>query len=59
MPVSSKLLELLACPICHTAVQEEGDRLVCSDCGRQYPVRGGIPVMIAREAQRPEQESKA
>lgn len=48
------LLELLACPACKTAVREEGDRLVCLQCGRRYPVREGIPVMLVDEAEQPE-----
>jgi uncharacterized protein YbaR (Trm112 family) len=48
--IDPTLLELLACPACKTAVREEGDRLVCSRCGRRYPVRDGIPVMLIEEA---------
>lgn len=47
------LLELLACPVCKTAVREEGERLVCVRCGRRYPVREGIPVMLVEEAEPP------
>ena len=47
------LLELLACPACKTAVREDGDRLVCLQCGRRYPVREGIPVMLVDEADAP------
>jgi len=52
--VSEQLLEILRCPAC---VQEkEGllDRpndswLVCRDCGRKYPIRDDIPVMLIEE----------
>ena len=47
------LRELLACPLCKTAVREEGERLVCIQCGRRYPVREGIPVMLVEEAEPP------
>ena len=33
--------------------REEGDRLVCERCGRRYPVRDGIPVMLIEEAELP------
>src|SRR4051794_13427616 len=31
-------LALLACPVCKTSVPREGDRLICSTCGRRYPI---------------------
>ena len=51
--IDAKLLEMLACPACKTEVRLEGDRLVCSQCGRRYPIRDGIPVMLIEEAERP------
>lgn len=43
-----ELLAMLVCPVCREAVTEEEaeDRLVCSGCGRAYPVRDGIPDMV-------------
>jgi uncharacterized protein YbaR (Trm112 family) len=56
MPVDKELLEILACPDEHHApLREEGDRLVCTECGRRFPVRDGIPVMLLDEAEPPEQ----
>ena len=54
--IDKELLELLACPVCKTRVTEEGDRLVCTECGRRYPVRDGIPIMLVDEAEQPEQK---
>ena len=51
--IDAKLLEILACPACKTEVRLEGDRLVCVQCGRRYPIRDGIPVMLIEEAERP------
>lgn len=53
MPVDKDLLEILACPVDKEPVREEGDRLVCTRCGRRYPVRDGIPVMLVDEAELP------
>lgn len=59
MPVelAPELLEILACPNCHSALAVDDDReeLVCvaSDCGLAYPVVDGIPVMLVDEARRP------
>ena len=54
--IDPALLELLACPACKTPVREEGERLVCVQCGRRYPVREGIPVMLVEEADQPRQQ---
>ena len=46
-------LSLLACPVCKTSVTRDGDRLICGTCGRRYPIRDGIPVMLVEEAELP------
>lgn len=50
------MLELLACSACHGHLRQEGQRLVCGGCGRRYPVRDGIPVLLVEEAEAPEGE---
>lgn len=49
------LLQVLACPACHSPVRvdEAASELVCNGCGLAYPVRDAIPVMLADEARRP------
>jgi hypothetical protein len=32
-------------------VRLEGESLVCDKCGRKYPIRDGIPVMLVDEAE--------
>lgn len=47
------LLEILACPCpAHAPVRVDAQRqvLVCTECGRGFPVRDGIPVMLLDEA---------
>ena len=52
--VSQELIEILRCPHC---VQEKDGMLkfykeawfICQDCGRKYPVRQDIPVMLIDE----------
>jgi uncharacterized protein YbaR (Trm112 family) len=53
--ISADLLEILACPACDTRpkVTLDGDRLVCSECRRRYPIRDGIAVMLVDEAELP------
>jgi hypothetical protein len=53
-----QLLELLACPVCLAPVTAQpsaadAQSLVCTQCGRRYPVRDGIPVMLVDEAEGP------
>jgi uncharacterized protein YbaR (Trm112 family) len=52
-----RLLEILACPQCHSTlrVDDEAEELVCTGdgCGLAYPVRDDIPVMLVDEARRP------
>ncbi len=52
-PISSELLEILACPACKTSVKLDGDRLVCDSCGRRYRIENGIPIMLIDEAEQP------
>ncbi|GAA4862160.1 Trm112 family protein [Saccharopolyspora cebuensis] len=52
-----QLLEILACP-CeqHAPLQPgladdpEADYLTCTSCGRGFPIRDGIPVLLLEEA---------
>ena len=53
MPVDPELLAILACPVDHAPVVDEGTHLQCSACRRRYPVRDGIPVMLIDEAEAP------
>jgi len=52
MALNTELSHLLACPKCLGAlsVLPAQDGLFCAACGVVYPVRGGIPVMLADEA---------
>ena len=49
--IDKELLEILACPLDKQPVDLDGDRLVCRSCGRRYPIRDGIPVMLVEEAE--------
>jgi len=53
MNVDEELLKILACPVDHAPVRQEGDRIVCTACGRRYPIRDDIPHMLKDEAERP------
>lgn len=54
MTIDPELLALLVCPACRTPLRYEPspERLVCDACGRAYPVRDGIPILLLDEAER-------
>jgi len=48
-----QLLSILACPDTHHSPltpDEATGELVCTTCGRAFPVRDGIPVLLLDEA---------
>ena len=51
--IDKELLEILACPACKAEVKLEGEKIACLKCGRRYPIRDGIPVMLIDEAEMP------
>lgn len=48
------LLELLVCPVSHGPLfyDEKAGELVSKEAGLAYPVRDGIPIMLAEEARK-------
>lgn len=51
--IDPSLAEILVCPVDKASLTEdtEAQRLECTQCGRRYPVRDGIPVMLVEEAE--------
>ena len=48
-PISPELLAILVCPVDKQDLRLEGERLVCTDCGRVYPIEDGIPNMLVED----------
>lgn len=48
----SKLLEILVCPITKTRLEYDAEKgeLISRAAGLAYPIRDGIPIMLAGEA---------
>ena len=49
--VDASLLEILACPDDKQPIVKMEDKIVCTHCGKRYPIRDGIPVMLIDEAE--------
>ncbi len=51
--IDPALAEVLVCPVDKGELSEDipAGRLVCSECGRRYPVRDGIAIMLVEEAE--------
>ena len=52
--IDKQLLDILACPACQGDVIEKDEKIVCMNpkCGKKYPIREGIPVMLVDEAEK-------
>ncbi len=52
MSLAPELKSLLVCPLCkgELAFQEASDEIWCRADGLAFPIRDGIPVMLADEA---------
>ncbi|WP_084597163.1 Trm112 family protein [Nocardioides aequoreus] len=55
MNLDPRLLDVIVCPACRgsLAVDDAAAELVCDSCGRAYPVRDDIPVLLVDEARTP------
>ena len=53
--IDKELLDILACPVCKSDIRydQADEKLTCISCGRKYPIREGIPVMLEEEAETP------
>jgi uncharacterized protein YbaR (Trm112 family) len=50
MILDPRLLEILACPSCHSPIEVIDDEICCKGCLLAYPIRDQIPVMLIDQA---------
>ena len=52
METDPKLLEILICPVTRTTLHYDRDKqeLISRAAGLAYPIRGGVPIMLAAQA---------
>jgi len=60
MTVDPKLLEILVCPLTRTTLRYDRERqeLLSRAAGLAYPIRDGVPVMLAAEARELTEEER-
>ncbi|OQB11095.1 MAG: hypothetical protein BWY16_00677 [Candidatus Omnitrophica bacterium ADurb.Bin205] len=49
--IDKELLDILACPSCKGDVFMKENKIICKKCGKKYPIKEGIPVMLIDEAE--------
>ena len=61
MTTDPKLLEILVCPVTRTTLHLDRDRreLVSKAAGLAYPIRDGVPIMLASEARQLSEAERA
>ncbi len=59
--IDPKLLEILVCPLTKGPLEydRENQELISRQAGLAYPIRDGIPVMLADEARRLDDDAPA
>jgi len=51
--LTEEILGILRCPVTRSRLHQDGDFLVGEVGGLRYPIRDGIPVLLAEEATLP------
>ena len=59
--IDPKLLEILVCPVTKASLRYDRQRqeLISLEAGLAYPIRDGIPIMLADEARRLDDAEKS
>ena len=52
-PFDASLAAQLACPACLGELRLDRSYLICSGCGRAYPINDGIPALVVERAEMP------
>ena len=52
--MSPELLDILVCPITRSTLlyDEKNNELISKQAGLAYPIKNGIPIMLAKEARK-------
>ena len=55
--IDKELLEILCCPADKGEVEEKNGKIICLKCGRCYPIKEGVPIMLVEQAELPEKKT--
>lgn len=52
MKLDATLLQIIACPACHSRLEPDDatSELACTGCALAYPVRDDVPVLLVDQA---------
>ncbi len=52
--INDELLKILVCPLCKNELEydSQNQELLCHNSKLAYPIRNGIPIMLAQEARK-------
>ncbi len=56
--ISERLSRVLVCPFDQSELLQQGDRLVCKKCQREYKISGRIPIMLDSKLMQEEERKK-
>ncbi|MBU0548966.1 MAG: Trm112 family protein [Candidatus Omnitrophica bacterium] len=56
MTLDPELIDILVCPDCKSGVKLQEGKIICLGCGRKYPVKNGIPIMLIDESEPPNKQ---
>ncbi len=49
--IDQELIDILSCPACRGDLILAQDKILCKKCGKKYPIKNGIPIMLIDEAE--------
>lgn len=49
--IDRELINILTCPLCKTEIKFENNKIICVKCGRRYPIKDDIPIMLIAAAE--------
>ena len=58
LKINKELLNILVCTVCKSDVKFEDGKIVCRKCGRRYPVKDDISIMLVDDAEEQSDRTK-
>ena len=55
--VKKELIDIMCCPACKGDIYEKTGKIICRKCGRRYPIKDDIPIMLVEESEMPDSKT--